>query len=286
MNYPSNSFPPPLSIGRPLVSIIMPCRNAAPFVEACIRSVLAQSWDNWELLVIDNGSSDGSRAIIAAFNDPRIIVLDEPEKGVSRARNRGLERMRGEYFCFLDADDILPVHSIRLRLGLFRRYPDARFADGAMQAFNTHTGAVEWVRSPWLNGMPFDALMRMDGSCFVGNTWMVKRMLGKQYRLPEHMDHSEDHAFYFSISREGRYASTARVVLQYRKGHASANSDPLDGHKGYIALFRHIRALSPPPSDAQLANAWAHLRRIMFKDLVKAGRPWRALAMWAKRQPA
>jgi len=44
--------------------------------------------------------------------------------------------------------------------------------------------------------------------------------------------------------------------------------------------------LSPPPSDAQLANAWAHLRRIMFKDLLKAVRPWRALAMWAKRQPA
>ncbi|MBX2982701.1 MAG: glycosyltransferase family 2 protein [Flavobacteriales bacterium] len=268
---PHNVYPPPLSIGRPLVSIIVPCYNAAAYLADCIRSVLEQSWDNWELLLIDNGSTDESTAIAASFTDPRIIRMDEHRKGVSFARNLGLTQMKGAFFCFLDADDKLPPDALRLRLELFRRYPEARFADGAMQAFDAVTGKVKWTRSPWYRGMPFDALMRMDGSCFAGNTWMVRRVPGHCYSMPEHMHHSEDHAFYLGISRQGAYVSTARVVLHYRTGHASANSDPLRGHPGYLELYRWMRELRPAPSDKQLEHAWRRLRRFMVRDLLKRG---------------
>lgn len=271
MTAPHNAYPPPLSIGRPLVSIIMPCLNAAPFLETCIQSVLDQTWDHWELLFVDNGSTDGSPEIAARFTDPRIRYLKEPNKGVSRARNMGLSHMNGQYFCFLDADDLLPKDSIRLRLDLFRRYPDAQFADGAMQAVDSRTGKVKWTRSPWFNGMPFDQLMRLDGSAFSGNTWLVKRLADHVYRLPEHMDHSEDNAFYMAICRQGRYVSTPRVVLQYRTGHPSANSDPLNGHQGYLHLHQWMKQLKPPPSQQQLERAWRRLRRFMFRDLVKRG---------------
>jgi teichuronic acid biosynthesis glycosyltransferase TuaG len=268
-----------------LVTIIVPLLNAAPYIAGCIRSVLDQSWDNWELLLVDNGSSDGSRAIAASFTDPRIILMDEPRKGVSFARNMGLAHMKGTYFCFLDADDLLPKNSIRLRLDLFRRYPEARFADGAMEAFDANTGKVKWVRSPWNHGNPFDAMMLMDGSSFAGNTWMVKRVTGHEYRMPEHMDHSEDHAFYLGISRQGLYVSTARVVLHYRTGHVSANSDPLNGHTGYLELYKWMGQLKPPPSETQLQHAWNRLRRFMVRDLLKRGHFIDALRVRQRARP-
>lgn len=286
MSAPHNPFPPPLSIGRPLVSIIVPCYNAAPYLAECLRSAQEQSWDHWELLLVDNGSTDGSQKIAAALADPRITLLNEPRRGVSFARNLGMAHMKGRYFCFLDADDRLPPDALRLRLDLFRRYPDAQFADGAMEAFDAATGKAKWTRSPWYRGIPFDALMRLDGSCFSGNTWMIKRLPGYDYRMPEHMDHSEDHAFYLGIGHQGLYVSTARVVLHYRTGHISANSDPLSGHPGYLDLYRWMKQLQPPPSEVQLQHAWKKLRRYMVRDLLKRGHFIRAFRARQRQMPA
>jgi len=269
----------------PLISIILPAFNAGPYLRECVGSVLAQSWSNWELLLVDNGSTDGTALIAASFTDPRIKVLSEPVQGVSKARNKGLAAMNGEFFCFLDADDRLPKDALRLRHDLFLRYPDARFADGAMRAFDNTSGHTVWVRSPWFDGPPFDPLMALDGSCFAGNTWMVRRVPGYVYRLPEHMDHSEDCAFYLTIARQGRYVSTPREVLHYRIGHPSATSDPGRVHKGYIDLYKCMLGLVPSPSAPQLALAWKRLRRFMTRDLFLHRRPWGALRARLMRPP-
>lgn len=261
----------------PLISIILPARNAGRFLAECINSVLEQSWSNWELLIIDNASTDGTRGVASAFKDPRIRILDEPRIGVSAARNRGLAAMRGAFFCLLDADDRLPKDAIRLRHDLFLRFPHAHFADGAMRAFNDHTGETAWIRTPWFIGPPFDALFRLDGSCFSGNTWMVRVVPGYTYRFPEHMHQSEDLAFYLTIARQGSYVSTPREVLQYRIGHYSATSDPDQAHRGYTQLYRMMLQLDPPPSPAQLRQAWKRLRRFMVRDLFRRMRPLAAL---------
>lgn len=261
----------------PLISIILPAYNAAPYLPECVASVLAQTWTNWELLLVENGSTDGTAMIAAAFTDPRIKVLSEPVRGVSKARNKGLAAMSGVFFCFLDADDRLPKDALRLRHDLFLRYPDAHFADGAMRAFDNLTGNIVWVRSPWFDGMPFEPLMALDGSCFAGNTWMVRRIPGYAYLLPEHMDHSEDCAFYLTIARQGRYVSTPRDVLHYRIGHPSATSDPRRVHQGYIELYKCMLGLAPAPSTAQLATAWKRLRRFMTRGLFLHRNLWGAL---------
>ncbi len=94
---------------KPDVSIIMPCYNAAPWLGQSIESVLRQSFPAWELLIIDDGSTDGSRALAArhAARDPRIRLLDNAgRKGAGDARNTGLARARGEAVAFLDSDDV------------------------------------------------------------------------------------------------------------------------------------------------------------------------------------
>ncbi len=91
---------------NPTVSIIMPVRNAAGLVGDTIRSVLAQSFTDWELLIVDDGSTDQTVAACEAFADPRIRVLNRSRHGFARSRNAGIEISRGSFIAFLDASDI------------------------------------------------------------------------------------------------------------------------------------------------------------------------------------
>lgn len=92
---------------NPLISVIIPVYNAEPFLPACLDSVLYQDYPSFEILVIDDGSTDNSAAIIDRYaaREPRIVALHQSNTGVSAARNRGLDIARGEYIAFVDADD-------------------------------------------------------------------------------------------------------------------------------------------------------------------------------------
>jgi len=106
-------------ISNPLVSIIMPCLNADKTLEESIRSVISQSYENIELIVIDDGSADSTVDIVNKFSssDSRIrLVINQDEHGVSFARNLGINISQGKYICFLDSDDFLVSDSIKLRV--------------------------------------------------------------------------------------------------------------------------------------------------------------------------
>jgi glycosyltransferase involved in cell wall biosynthesis len=83
----------------------MPCLNGERHIQTAIDSVLAQTFDDFELIVVDNGSTDRTPEILRSVNDPRLKVLTLPERGVSRARNLGLREARGAFIAFLDSDD-------------------------------------------------------------------------------------------------------------------------------------------------------------------------------------
>lgn len=91
----------------PFFSIVIPVYNVAPYLRECLDSVLAQTFGNWEAICVDDGSTDGSGAILDAYaaKDERIKVVHQPNRGVSAARNVALDMSRGEWIGFLDADD-------------------------------------------------------------------------------------------------------------------------------------------------------------------------------------
>ncbi|MCM1037661.1 MAG: glycosyltransferase [Bacteroides sp.] len=105
------------------ISVIIPVYNAAPWLERCIESVCSQSVSDIEILLIDDGSTDGSAALCdaAAAADPRIRVFHKPNGGVSAARNFAICKARGRWLAFVDADDTLPADSLRLRLDAGQR---------------------------------------------------------------------------------------------------------------------------------------------------------------------
>lgn len=104
----------------PLVSVIVPVFNAEEYLCQCVESVLAQSYTRWELLLIDDGSTDGSAKICNKFaaRDVRVKVSRQKNKGVSAARNKGLDISRGEFVMFLDADDFLHYRAIEMLMSV------------------------------------------------------------------------------------------------------------------------------------------------------------------------
>ena len=110
----------------PQFSVIIPLYNKAPYVQKTVGSVLAQTFGDYELIIIDNGSTDGSSEIVAGFTDPHIrIVRLEKNVGVSNARNKGVELSTAPYITFLDADDWWEPTFLEEMAGLIARHPDA-----------------------------------------------------------------------------------------------------------------------------------------------------------------
>src|ERR1700712_3200957 len=103
-----------MNINNPLVTVLMPAYNAEKYIAEAISSVLKQSFTDFELLIVNDGSTDGTEKIINSFNDSRIILISQPNKGVSAALNFGLTHSRALYVARFDADDI--CHPDRLKI--------------------------------------------------------------------------------------------------------------------------------------------------------------------------
>jgi glycosyltransferase involved in cell wall biosynthesis len=104
---------------KPLVSVIIPCYNAEPYVAEAIASALNQTYPNVEVIVVDDGSGDGSVEVIRSFGD-RVRLEQIDHRGACAARNRGLNLSQGEFIQFLDADDVLLPHKLELQVPVLR----------------------------------------------------------------------------------------------------------------------------------------------------------------------
>src|SRR5262245_1919419 len=94
-------------MSTPTVSVVIPVYARAAFVGAAVDSVLAQTFPSFEIVVVDDGSTDRSREIIRAYRDPRVRLICHPHnRGIPAARNTGIDAARGDYVAFLDSDDI------------------------------------------------------------------------------------------------------------------------------------------------------------------------------------
>ena len=91
---------------KPFFSIIIPTYNRAKTILSTIQSVLNQSFHNWELLIIDDGSTDNTKSLIKSFIDKRIIYIYQENSERSEARNNGIVNAKGDYICFIDSDDL------------------------------------------------------------------------------------------------------------------------------------------------------------------------------------
>ena len=106
-----------------MISVVIPLYNKEKLIGRTLESVLAQSYSDFEVVVVDDGSSDGSAAVVESFADPRIRLIRQANAGVSAARNRGIAESRGEFIALLDADDIWRENYLQTQFELTQKYP-------------------------------------------------------------------------------------------------------------------------------------------------------------------
>lgn len=253
---------------KSLISIIMPSFNAGSYIQDAVNSVIHQSHSNWELLIIDDGSTDNTKDILSQFNDHRIKIFSmSNNSGVSSARNVGLKYYQGKYLTFLDADDMIPVNSLLARLEIFNKNPLVSFVDGKVVTFNSKLELIKDSWTPKFMGNPFSELAKLSGKCFWGPSWLIKKQSIQNYSFNTNLTHGEDLLFYLQISQspERRYLYTNQEVLHHRTGHVSAMSN-LDGlEEGYRKLFNLIKE-NPNINLSQALLFKRKSKSIMFKS--------------------
>jgi teichuronic acid biosynthesis glycosyltransferase TuaG len=261
---------------KPLVSVIMPAYNAEKYITEAIDSILAQTYGNWELLVVNDGSTDGTAAILEHYKDPRIRVFHKANGGIGSARNLALLHVRGSFICGLDSDDVMPPGSIAARVAVFDQYPEADIADGQVIFTDATLKKVLRVFTPAFTGEPFRELVRLSGTCFMGFSWLIRWSDKETVRFNEDISHGEDLVFYLHYAPGKQYRHTTEPVLIYRRTGHSSMSDLEGVERSYRRMENFLRAQGEASREEL---AWFHWRRkrIMVGSYWKARKPFKAL---------
>ncbi|MBP0904589.1 glycosyltransferase family 2 protein [Mariniflexile gromovii] len=141
---------------KPLISILTPFKNTAPFLSACINSILNQTYTHWELLIVDDGSIDNSFDIVNAFaeKEPRIKLLKNPGSGIIDALQCAFKQSKGDYITRMDSDDIMLPTKLEILLNNLITHGEKHVAVGLVEYFS-ETGVGEGYKSyeTWLNNL-------------------------------------------------------------------------------------------------------------------------------------
>jgi glycosyltransferase involved in cell wall biosynthesis len=233
----------------PRVSVIMPCFNHAPFVADSLHGVLQQTHPDWELIVVDDCSRDGSWEVIrrVADHDPRIrAIRHERNQGVSKSRNDGLRAASGELIGFCDADDIWEREKLERQADLLRKNPDydVVYCDAAIvDEKGLSTGerfSDRFPPPPAAGGWLFAELIRRN---FINIQTVLMRKECVQHTgfFDEGVRWVEDWLYWIRLSRRHRFLYCPDLLARYRVHRRSTN---LVQRRGYsvnrFKVFRRI----------------------------------------------
>lgn len=201
------------SAGRPLVTVLIPAYNAARYLSDTLVSVQRQGVGELEILVIDDGSTDETAAVLAGFDDPRLRVVRQPNLGLAGVLNRGLDEARGTFLARLDADDEMPPGRLVAQLAAMTRDPELLVLGTDYEAYGDASFRVRMPRS--------DRACRQRlifGSCHCGASVLIRRdrLVDSGVRFDPAYRHAEDYRMWCELSEHGRLGNLAVVGYRYR----------------------------------------------------------------------
>lgn len=216
----------------PSVSVVIPLYNKEHYISEAIESVLAQTVQDFELIIVDGGSTDGSLDIVARYTDPRITCFRQAGKGVSTARNQGVERARSELIAFLDADDEWYPDFLDTILKLRQDYPAAGMYGTGYAVYSDGKLLRNIVHTPELGERLFLSYFREYLSA--GHPIIItsgfaapKRVLQDVGGYPELLRVGEDHELYGKIALRYPVAYSSKICSRYNIG-TKNNADIVD----------------------------------------------------------
>jgi GT2 family glycosyltransferase len=194
----------------PLVSIVMPAYNAQAYLAAAIRSALGQTWPRVEVIVVNDGSRDDTLGVARSFTDPRVLVLDQENRGAAAARNVGLRAAQGEFVQYLDADDLIAPDKVQLQVQRLTGQTDC-VAAGRWGRFHDDPAKAWFVPEPfWRDLNSFDwVVSRWERSSMMHPAgWLIPRPVLERAGGWDETLTLDDDGEYF-----GRVALASRTVL-------------------------------------------------------------------------
>lgn len=230
----------------PAISVVLPAYNSAPFLREAVESILAQTERDFELILINDGSTDDTDEIARqlSFADGRIRYFVQENLGIVAALNRGLELCKGDFIARMDADDVARADRFEQQLKLLRARPDVVICGSEAQGFGDVTGRI---RKP-CSDSACRAWLFLD-PCFVHPTVMFRRtIVDRGIRYRKQFLYGEDYDFWCEAARVGRMANIGQPLLRYRF------------HAGQLTTTRRA------------AQEWVHVD-IARARLVEAGIP-------------
>lgn len=230
------------------VSIIVPMYQAAAFLEETIESVRSQKEQDWELLLVDDCSSDGGPEIALQYGreDPRIRLLRQPEnRGAAAARNRGLEEAAGRYIAFLDSDDLWKKDRLSAELAFMKVHQAGFVFSGYEFADESGKGTGRVVRAP--EKLSYRQALK-NTTIFTSTVLFDTHIIPKELlRMP--LVKSEDTAAWWNILRHGYTAyGLDRNLVLYRRSAGTLSSDKIEAVRRIWNLYRRVEGLSLPYS--------------------------------------
>ena len=244
-----------MSTEKPLVSVIMPMRNAAPFVEEAVGSILSQTWRNLELLVFDDGSTDGGGEIVSAISDARIRLLGTPEHaGIVSALNVCLDAARGTYIARMDADDISHRDRLDKQVRLLDAHPDIGACGTWMTSFGTGMPNL-YVFPVRHEEIVCDLLFNPS---LIHGTVMFRSKLARDADIHWRDDHrhAEDYEWLIRLARITRVANIPEDLYSYRMHPGQTGSAHAVEQREVVARIQRelVLRLVPDASDGEFAR--------------------------------
>lgn len=233
-----------------LVSIIVPVYNVENFIRATMDCVRAQTYTNWELILVDDCGSDGSRQIIADYieetKDPRIRLVSQPyNMGAAKARNRGLNESGGRYIAYIDADDLWNEEKLQKELDFLKKKNAAFVFTGYEFADENGIGLGRIVKVPEI--LDYKGALK-NTTIFTSTVMFDTDKISKELlEMPQIK--SEDTALWWKILRSGYVAyGLNENLVKYRRSGKTLSSNKLEAVKRIWNLYRQAEKMSVPDS--------------------------------------
>lgn len=220
----------------PLVSILIPCYNSERWLAETLMSAIDQTWQRIEIIIVNDGSRDGSLAIAQQFAAPNVQILSQPNRGQSAAENLALSVAQGDFITYLDADDLLAPDKTERQIRLLDDAPSDCVASGEWARFYQDPAEATFAPNPlWADLAPIDWLVHAFEANLMmhGASWLIpRRIVEKAGPWNEHLSLINDFDYFSRIllaSQGIRFCWGAKSY--YRSG----NANSLSGSKSSAA---------------------------------------------------
>lgn len=231
---------------RPLVSIVMPAYNSAAYIAQALDSCLAQTYPHLEIIVVDDGSTDDTAAVVRQYGEA-VRLIQQANAGPGIARNRGIAAARGEFIKFLDADDRLYPQHLEQCMAVFEQSPpDIAVVYTRYQ----HVGADGRTPLPdmsdprLLNGDIFCELLHSNSNAVLTSATMVRAAALHDVGLfPQDatLRHSEDWDLFLRLAANYQYATVDEILLDYRWHDGGLTTDRYAAAQGRLRVLQHMQ---------------------------------------------